>query len=186
MELVEERMEESNVEEVESNEVEKPNAEVEGKKEKTATLPAKLMKSMTLGYWLLLRLKEDNVIDDETYSKAFLDYVKPFADTCEQMRLYESFECDVKMLSKDMKKLIRDNNKPKKEKKEKKVKGKEKEVTSDIVSRIVDAALTSTEIVKPKRKYNRKKTEELNTIDEIVVQVPEEATKQDDADTFAD
>jgi len=151
----------------------KPIAQEEGtedKKEgtedkKKSNLPAKFFKSMVFGYWNLMRLKQDSIITEDVYSKALQDYLKPFASVTDQTALYESFENDFKMLSKDLKKMIKDYHKPPKVKKTKVV--KDKKVKSDaklkddndIVSRIVEAALTSTEpVVKPKRKYNRKKT----------------------------
>jgi hypothetical protein len=154
------------------------------KKEKKAVLPAKLFKNMAFGYWLLLRLKEDNVVDEDVYNKAFADYLKPFASTAVQTSLYESFECDLKMISKDLKKMVRDHHKPprvKKEKKEKKEKVKkvdDNDASTDLVSRIVEAALTSIEPVKPKRKYNRKKTVDDEIIKKTVNEVDDEIIKK--------
>ena len=144
---------------------------------KKSNLPAKFFKSMVFGYWNLMRLKQDSIITEEVYSKALQDYLKPFASVTDQTALYESFENDFKMLSKDLKKMIKDHHKPPKVKKakvvkEKKVKGDAKlKDDNDIVSRIVEAALTSTEpvevVVKPKRKYNRKKTLPNTTLNEL-------------------
>ena len=153
----------------------KPITQVEGtkeKKDKKENLGAKFFKSMVFGYWNLLRLKEDSVITEDVYNQALGDYLKPFASVTEQTALYESFENDFKMLSKDLKKMIKDHHKPPKVKKEKKVKEvKEKKVKvnddkDDLVSRIVEAALTSTEPsvpCKPKRKYTRKKSDNKTT-----------------------
>jgi hypothetical protein len=134
-------------------------------KEGNDNLPAKFFKNMVFGYWFLLRLKEDNVICDDVYNKALGDFLKPFASNADKNSLYLAFETDFKMLSKDLKKMVKDHNKPikvnksKTEKPPKKLKDKDKNTDKDdIVSRIVDAALTSTtEPVKPKRKYSRKK-----------------------------
>ena len=146
----------------------------DGDKKKKANLPAKHFKGMVFGYWHLMRLKEDSIITEDVYSKALVDYLKPFASVTDQTTLYESFENDFKMLSKDLKKMIKDHHKPPKVKKAKAVKDKktktktdskhkdDKDDKNDLVSRIVDAALTSTEPVKPKRKYNRKKSD--NTV----------------------
>jgi len=151
----------------------KPITQVEGtkeKKDKKENLGAKFFKSMVFGYWNLLRLKEDSVITEDVYNQALGDYLKPFASVTDQTALYESFENDFKMLSKDLKKMIKDHHKPPKVKKEKKVKEvKEKKVNDDkddIVTRIVEAALTSTEPsvpCKPKRKYTRKKSDNKTT-----------------------
>ncbi len=153
----------------------KPITQVEGtkeKKDKKENLGAKFFKSMVFGYWNLLRLKEDSVITEDVYNQALGDYLKPFASVTDQTALYESFENDFKMLSKDLKKMIKDHHKPPKVKKEKKVKEvKEKKVKvnddkDDIVTRIVEAALTSTEPsvpCKPKRKYTRKKSDNKTT-----------------------
>ena len=150
----------------------KPITQVEGTKEKKENLGAKFFKSMVFGYWNLLRLKEDSVITEDVYNQALGDYLKPFASVTDQTALYESFENDFKMLSKDLKKMIKDHHKPPKVKKEKKVKEvKEKKVKvnddkDDLVSRIVEAALTSTEPsvpCKPKRKYTRKKSDNKTT-----------------------
>ena len=153
----------------------KPITQVEGtkeKKDKKENLGAKFFKSMVFGYWNLLRLKEDSVITEDVYNQALGDYLKPFASVTDQTALYESFENDFKMLSKDLKKMIKDHHKPPKVKKEKKVKEvKEKKVKvnddkDDIVTRIVEAALTSTEPsvpCKPKRKYTRKKSDSKTT-----------------------
>ena len=161
------------------DEILKPIAQVEGtkeKKEKKENLGAKFFKSMVFGYWNLLRLKEDSVITEDVYNQALGDYLKPFASVTDQTALYESFENDFKMLSKDLKKMIKDHHKPPKVKKEKKVKDvKEKKVKTnddkdDIVSRIVEAALTSTEPsvpCKPKRKYTRKKSDKKTTDDAV-------------------
>jgi len=160
------------------DEILKPITQVEGtketkeKKEKKENLPAKFFKSMVFGYWNLLRLKEDSVITEDVYNQALGDYLKPFASVTDQTALYESFDNDFKMLSKDLKKMIKDHHKPPKVKKEKKVKEvKEKKVKvnddkDDLVSRIVEAALTSTEPsvpCKPKRKYTRKKSDNKTT-----------------------
>ena len=133
------------------------------KEEGKVNLPAKFFKNMVFGYWFLLRLKEDTVICDDVYNKALVDFLKPFASNTDQNSLYLAFEGDFKMLSKDLKKMIKNHNKPikvnksKTEKPPKKLKDKDKD-KDDLVSRIVDAALTSTtEPVKPKRKYSRKK-----------------------------
>ena len=161
------------------DEILKPITQVEGtkeKKEKKENLGAKFFKSMVFGYWNLLRLKEDSVITEDVYNQALGDYLKPFASVTDQTALYESFENDFKMLSKDLKKMIKDHHKPPKVKKEKKVKLiKEKKVNAkvdkdDLVSRIVEAALTSTEPsvpCKPKRKYTRKKSDTKTTDDAI-------------------
>jgi len=144
----------------------------DGDKKKKANLPAKHFKGMVFGYWHLMRLKEDSIITEDVYSKALVDYLKPFASVTDQTTLYESFENDFKMLSKDLKKMIKDHHKPPKVKKAKAVKDKKtktktdskhKDDKNDLVSRIVDAALTSTEPVKPKRKYNRKKSDNTQT-----------------------
>jgi len=154
------------------DEILKPITQVEGTKEKKENLGAKFFKSMVFGYWNLLRLKEDSVITEDVYNQALGDYLKPFASVTDQTALYESFENDFKMLSKDLKKMIKDHHKPPKVKKEKKVKEvKEKKVKvnddkDDLVSRIVEAALTSTEPsvpCKPKRKYTRKKSDNKTT-----------------------
>lgn len=157
------------------DEILKPITQVEGtkeKKEKKENLGAKFFKSMVFGYWNLLRLKEDSVITEDVYNQALGDYLKPFASVTDQTALYESFENDFKMLSKDLKKMIKDHHKPPKVKKEKKVKEvKVKKVKvnddkDDLVSRIVEAALTSTEPsvpCKPKRKYTRKKSDNKTT-----------------------
>jgi len=150
------------------------------KKEK-ANLPAKHFKGMVFGYWHLMRLKEDSIITEEVYSKALVDYLKPFASVTDQTTLYESFDNDFKMLSKDLKKMIKDHHKPPKVKKTKKAKAvkdkktktdsKHKDDQNDLVSRIVDAALTSTEPSipsKPKRKYNRKKSDNTQTKDSCI------------------
>jgi hypothetical protein len=137
------------------------------KKEKKQNLPAKYMKNMTFGYWFLLRLKDNGVISEDAYNTAFADFLKPFANVADQTSLYESFENDTKMITKDLKKLIKDFHKPPKVKKEKEkgVKGRKKKAKdaedacdTDMVSRIVNAALNkdSKEEVKPKRKYTRK------------------------------
>jgi hypothetical protein len=137
------------------------------KKEKKQNLPAKYMKNMTFGYWFLLRLKDNGVISEDAYNTAFADFLKPFANVADQTSLYESFENDTKMITKDLKKLIKDFHKPPKVKKEKEkgVKGRKKKAKdaedacdTDMVSRIVYAALNedSKEEVKPKRKYTRK------------------------------
>jgi hypothetical protein len=135
------------------------------KKEKKQNLPAKHMKNMTFGYWFLLRLKDNGVISEDAYNTAFADFLKPFANVADQTSLYESFENDTKMITKDLKKLIKDFHKPPKVKKEKGVKGRKKKAKdaedacdTDMVSRIVYAALNedSKEEVKPKRKYTRK------------------------------
>ena len=158
------------------DEILKPITQVEGTKEKKENLGAKFFKSMVFGYWNLLRLKEDSVITEDVYNQALGDYLKPFASVTDQTALYESFENDFKMLSKDLKKMIKDHHKPPKVKKEKKVKEvKEKKVKvnddkDDLVSRIVEAALTSTEPsvpCKPKRKYTRKKSDTKTTDDAI-------------------
>jgi len=154
------------------DEILKPITQVKGTKEKKENLGAKFFKSMVFGYWNLLRLKEDSVITEDVYNQALGDYLKPFASVTDQTALYESFENDFKMLSKDLKKMIKDHHKPPKVKKEKKVKEvKEKKVKvnddkDDLVSRIVEAALTSTEPsvpCKPKRKYTRKKSDNKTT-----------------------
>jgi hypothetical protein len=154
------------------DEILKPITQVKGTKEKKENLGAKFFKSMVFGYWNLLRLKEDSVITEDVYNQALGDYLKPFASVTDQTALYESFENDFKMLSKDLKKMIKDHHKPPKVKKEKKVKEvKEKKVKvnddkDDLVSRIVEAALTSTEPsvpCKPKRKYTRKKSDNMTT-----------------------
>ena len=147
----------------------------DGDKKKT-NLPAKHFKGMVFGYWHLMRLKEDSIITEEVYSKALVDYLKPFASVTDQTTLYESFDNDFKMLSKDLKKMIKDHHKPPKVKKAKKAKAvkdkktktdskhkDDKDDQNDLVSRIVDAALTSTEPSKPKRKYNRKKSDNTQT-----------------------
>jgi hypothetical protein len=135
------------------------------KKEKKQNLPAKYMKNMTFGYWFLLRLKDNGVISEDAYNTAFADFLKPFANVVDQTSLYESFDNDTKMITKDLKKLIKDFHKPPKVKKEKGVKGRKKKAKdaedacdTDMVSRIVNAALNedSKEEVKPKRKYTRK------------------------------
>jgi len=153
---------------------EEKGTEEKEKKEKKENLPAKFFKSMVFGYWNLLRLKEDSIITEDVYSQALGDYLKPFASVADQTSLYESFDTDFKMLSKDLKKMIKDHHKPPKAKKvPKEKKAKEKKTNPpcpkgsvnqkdlDLVSRIIDAALTSTETsvpCKPKRKYNRKKS----------------------------
>ena len=104
------------------DEILKPITQVEGTKEKKENLGAKFFKSMVFGYWNLLRLKEDSVITEDVYNQALGDYLKPFASVTDQTALYESFENDFKMLSKDLKKMIKDHHKPPKVKKEKKVK----------------------------------------------------------------
>jgi len=171
------------------DEILKPITQVEGTKEKKENLGAKFFKSMVFGYWNLLRLKEDSVITEDVYNQALGDYLKPFASVTDQTALYESFEDDFKMLSKDLKKMIKDHHKPPKVKKEKKEKNvkliKEKKVNAkvdkdDLVSRIVEAALTSTEPsvpCKPKRKYTRKKSDTKTTDDAI-----ESKTKTTDDD----
>ena len=151
---------------VDANTEKKVDANTE-KKEKKQNLPAKYMKNMTFGYWFLLRLKDNGVISEDAYNTAFADYLKPFANVAHQTSLYESFDNDTKMITKDLKKLIKDFHKPPKVKKEKGVKGRKKKAKAkdaedacdtDMVSRIVNAALNedSKEEVKPKRKYTRK------------------------------
>ena len=183
------------------DEILKPITQVEGTKEKKENLGAKFFKSMVFGYWNLLRLKEDSVITEDVYNQALGDYLKPFASVTDQTALYESFENDFKMLSKDLKKMIKDHHKPPKVKKEKKVKEvKEKKVKvnddkDDLVSRIVEAALTSTEPsvpCKPKRKYTRKKSDN-KTTDAVADSKTkttdagaESKTKVIDADTVAE
>ena len=181
------------------DEILKPITQVEGTKEKKENLGAKFFKSMVFGYWNLLRLKEDSVITEDVYNQALGDYLKPFASVTDQTALYESFENDFKMLSKDLKKMIKDHHKPPKVKKEKKVKEvKEKKVKvnddkDDLVSRIVEAALTSTEPsvpCKPKRKYTRKKSDKKTTDDAVesktkVIDAAAES-KVTDADTVAE
>ena len=110
-------------------------------KDKKHNLPAKFFKNMVFGYWLLLRLKEDNVIQQDAFDTALADFLKPFASINQQNSLYEWFEGDFKILSKDLKKMTKDKLKPTKEKKEKKVNDKIKKVVdaeSDLVSRIID------------------------------------------------
>ena len=183
------------------DEILKPITQVEGTKEKKENLGAKFFKSMVFGYWNLLRLKEDSVITEDVYNQALGDYLKPFASVTDQTALYESFENDFKMLSKDLKKMIKDHHKPPKVKKEKKVKDvKEKKVkTNDdkdyIVSRIVEAAITSTEPsvpCKPKRKYTRKKSDNKTTDagadskSKVTDAAADSKTKVIDADTVAE
>ena len=102
---------------------------------KKSNLPAKFFKSMVFGYWNLMRLKQDSIITEEVYSKALQDYLKPFASVTDQTALYESFENDFKMLSKDLKKMIKDHHKPPKVKKAKVV--KEKKVKGDAKLRTI-------------------------------------------------
>ena len=183
------------------DEILKPITQVEGTKEKKENLGAKFFKSMVFGYWNLLRLKEDSVITEDVYNQALGDYLKPFASVTDQTALYESFENDFKMLSKDLKKMIKDHHKPPKVKKEKKVKEvKEKKVKvnddkDDLVSRIVEAALTSTEPsvpCKPKRKYTRKKSDNKTTDagadskSKVTDAAADSKTKVIDADTVAE
>ena len=163
------------------------------KEEGKVNLPAKFFKNMVFGYWFLLRLKEDTVICDDVYNKALVDFLKPFASNTDQNSLYLAFEGDFKMLSKDLKKMIKNHNKPikvnksKTEKPPKKLKDKDKDKDKDdLVSRIVDAALTSTtEPVKPKRKYSRKKniavgevTPDKLTVEAKVIDTKELETKE--------
>ena len=171
------------------NGITKPIANTETKvdsntetKEKKQNLPAKYMKNMTFGYWFLLRLKDNGVISEDEYNTAFNDFLKPFANVTDQTSLYESFENDTKMITKDLKKLIKDFHKPPKVNKEKGVKGRKKKVKDtedacddDIVSRIVNAALgeDSKEEVKPKPKPKRKYTRKQK--------VPKEEAPKEDA-----
>ena len=157
------------------------------KKEKKQNLPAKYMKNMTFGYWFLLRLKDNGVISEDAYNTAFNDFLKPFANVTDQTSLYESFENDTKMITKDLKKLIKDFHKPPKVKKEKGVKGRKKKVKDtqdacddDIVSRIVNAALNedSKEEVKPKPKPKRKYTRKQKVPKD---EEPKEETPKEDA-----
>jgi len=104
------------------------------------------------------------------------DYLKVYASISDQMEYYDSFDADFKMVSKDLKKMIKDYHKPPKTKKPKKEKtlkadtsddpkptkrGRPKKDTSkdndddDLVSSIVSAAFESIK-EKPKRVYVRK------------------------------
>ena len=174
---------------VDSNTETKVDANTE-KKEKKQNLPAKYMKNMTFGYWFLLRLKDNGVISEDAYNTAFADYLKPFANVANQTSLYESFDNDTKMITKDLKKLIKDFHKPPKVKKEKGVKGRKKKAKvkdaedacdTDMVSRIVNAALNedSKEEVKPKRKYTRKPKVPKDAPKEDAPKVPKDAPKED-------
>jgi len=179
---------------VDANTEKKVDANTE-KKEKKQNLPAKYMKNMTFGYWFLLRLKDNGVISEDAYNTAFADYLKPFANVAHQTSLYESFDNDTKMITKDLKKLIKDFHKPPKVKKEKGVKGRKKKAKAkdaedacdtDMVSRIVNAALNedSKEEVKPKRKYTRKPKvpkEEALKEDAPKDEVPKEDAPKDEA-----
>jgi len=154
---------------------------------KKENLPAKFFKNMVSGYWLLLRLKEDALINEDTFNTALTDFIKPFDSVAQQNSLYLSFENDFKLLSKDLKKMIRDKHKPTKEKKTtKKVTNnivKDNKDSDDIVSRIVDAALNSCEPDKPKRKYSRKKSVEPVMQPDTNTEIDTKLTEEENVDT---
>jgi len=140
------------------------------------TIPAKYFKNIAFGYWLLLKSKDEHLIDETTFNTFMKDYLKVYASISDQMEYYDSFDADFKMVSKDLKKMIKDFHKPPKTKKPKKEKtlkadtsddpkptkrGRPKKDTSkdndddDLVSSIVSAAFESIK-EKPKRVYVRK------------------------------
>jgi hypothetical protein len=140
------------------------------------TIPAKYFKNIAFGYWLLLKSKDEHLIDETTFNTFMKDYLKVYSSISDQMEYYDSFDADFKMVSKDLKKMIKDFHKPPKTKKPKKEKtlkadtsedpkptkrGRPKKDTSkdndddDLVSSIVSAAFDSIK-EKPKRVYVRK------------------------------
>ena len=138
-----------------------------------SSLPAKFFKSLTFGYWMTLKMKNDGIIDETTFNNIIKDYLKVYDSVPAQLSYYESFDTDFKMISKDIKKLIKDFHKPPKVKKEKKLKiannpqdkpkkrGRpcKKDLSNqndndDLISRIVTAAIDNIDNSEP-RIYNR-------------------------------
>ena len=142
--------------------------------EKTSsTLPAKHFKNLSFGYWMIMKMKNDSLITDETFEVMMKDYLKVYSSVSEQITYYEAFDTDCKMVTKDLKKLIKDFHKPPKVKKEKKTKKvsddtdkpkkrgrpskknlQTEENDDDLVSRIVTAAFDNIDKSEP-RVYER-------------------------------
>lgn len=79
-----------------------------------SSLPAKHFKSLAFGYWMLLKVKNDGIIDEPTFNNIVKDYLHLYSSIPLQIDCYESFDNDFKMVSKDLKKLIKDFSKPSK------------------------------------------------------------------------
>lgn len=157
------------------------------------TIPAKYFKNIAFGYWLLLKSKDEHLIDETTFNTFMKDYLKVYSSISDQMEYYDSFDADFKMVSKDLKKMIKDFHKPPKTKKPKKEKtlkadtsedpkptkrGRPKKDTSkgndddDLVSSIVSAAFDSIK-EKPKRVYVRKSKKTQGSKIEDKIEEPE-------------
>ena len=172
---------------------------IEPTKKEATSLPAKYFKNQAFGYWLLLKFQSDGVIDDTTFNTLMKDHLKVYSSISDQTSYYESFDDDFKMVSKDLKKLMKDFHKPPKvikpknlkklkEKTEKtdtiepKKRGRPKKEISkqgnddDLISSIVSAALSNPEN-KPRRVYVRKNTKKNPTTNDNT----EEEVKKEDA-----
>ena len=157
------------------------------------TIPAKYFKNIAFGYWLLLKSKDEHLIDETMFNTFMKDYLKVYSSISDQMEYYDSFDADFKMVSKDLKKMIKDFHKPPKTKKPKKEKtlkadtsedlkptkrGRPKKDTSkdndddDLVSSIVSAAFDSIK-EKPKRVYVRKSKKTQGSKIEDKIEEPE-------------
>ena len=120
-----------------------------------------------------MKMKNDSLITDETFEVMMKDYLKVYDSVPLQISYYEGFDTDCKMVTKDLKKLIKDFHKPPKVKKEKKTKkvnddtdkpkkrGRPSKKTlqtedndDDLVSRIVTAAFDNIDKCEP-RVYER-------------------------------
>lgn len=98
--------------------VQKKTDDVPNTNEKTSTtLPAKFFKNLTFGYWMIIKMKNDSLITDSTFDIIMNEYLKVYASIQDQTAYYEAFDTDFKMLSKELKKLIKDFHKPPKLKK---------------------------------------------------------------------
>jgi hypothetical protein len=80
-------------------------------KDKKPTLPAKYSKNLVFGFWLLQNLQDQGLLTDH---KTALDLLQVFSDVPQQKALIDGFFDEVKVTSKNMKLLVRANNKPSK------------------------------------------------------------------------
>ena len=149
----------------------------------SSTLPAKHFKSLSFGYWMIAKMKNDAVITDAVFDVIMKDYLKVYDVVPTQVSHYETFDDDFKMVSKDLKKLIKDFHKPPKVKKEKKtVKVKDDadkpkkrgrpskktvptEDNDDLISSIVTAAFDNMDTME-QRVYTRVKVPSIQTLDD--------------------
>jgi hypothetical protein len=82
-------------------------------KSKKPVLPAKYSKNVVFGFWLIQNLQEKQLLTDHN---AALDLLQVFSDVSSQKILIDGFFEEVKVISKNMKILVRNHNKPSKTK----------------------------------------------------------------------